>query len=30
VNLQNRGGQAIPYQVKQILAIADELGLLDD
>jgi predicted RNA binding protein YcfA (HicA-like mRNA interferase family) len=29
-NLQNRGGQAIPYQVRQILAIADEFGLLDD
>ena len=30
VNLQNRGGQAIAYQVRQILAIADELGLADE
>ena len=30
INLQNRNGRAIGYQVRQILALAEELGLLDE
>jgi len=30
INLQNRGGEAIEYQVRQILNLAEELGLLED
>lgn len=30
INLQDRDGRAIAYQVKQMLALAEELGLLDD
>ncbi|MBT8479720.1 MAG: type II toxin-antitoxin system HicA family toxin [Gemmatimonadetes bacterium] len=30
INLQDRDGRAVGYQVKQILALAEELGLLDD
>jgi len=30
INLQNRDGSAITYQVKQILALAEDLGLLKD
>ena len=30
INLQNRGGQAIAYQVRQIVNLAEDLGLLDD
>ncbi|MBS3027037.1 MAG: type II toxin-antitoxin system HicA family toxin [Dolichospermum sp. DET50] len=27
INLQNRNGQAVPYQIKQFLAIIEEYGL---
>jgi predicted RNA binding protein YcfA (HicA-like mRNA interferase family) len=30
INLQERDGQAIAYQVRQILRLAEELGLLDE
>ncbi len=30
INLQNRDGAAIAYQVKQILNLAEELGLAGD
>ena len=30
VNLQNRGGKAVAYQVRQILALADEHGMPED
>ena len=30
INLQNRDGRAIAYQVRQILHLAEDLGLLDD
>ena len=30
INLQDRDGRAIAYQVKQMLVLAEELGLLDD
>lgn len=30
INLQNREGNAVGYQVRQILTLAEELGLLED
>ena len=30
ISLQNQDGAAIAYQVKQILNLAEELGLLED
>ena len=30
INIQNRDGEAIEYQVKQILALAEALGLLEN
>ena len=30
VNLQDRDGSAVAYQVRQILALADEHGLFED
>ena len=30
INLQTRAGEAIAYQVRQILALAEDLGLLED
>ena len=30
INLQDRDGRAIAYQVKQMLALAEELGLLEN
>lgn len=30
INLQDRDGRAIAYQVKQMLALAEELGLFKD
>ena len=30
INLQDRDGRAIAYQVRQILRLAEELGLLDE
>lgn len=30
VNIQNKGGQAKPYQVRQVLAAIDKLNTMED